>query len=455
MRRVLTRVLSSRRGLWFCVFVPLALLYLATLRVSPLDMSADPAAVTPSAWQLAHHGTPRIPSSVEPFAYHNDWLIPSGTDSVVSNREPGLVLVALPFQLIFYGAGIGSVWPAGIAAALVSAAAMATVALVARRFVSALAAAGAGLIGGLATTTWAISGTALWPHGPDQLFLAIALATAASGTFAWTGLAYACAILVRPHLAIVGAVVGVWQSWCRRAWWPAVLIGAVSACGLAVLLWYSHRYWQGGLDSQYVATGGSFIHNFFDLHPAALGKFALNILGTLGSPGRGVLFGAPFLIVLLPGLRAAWYVAPPWVRSAAVGGVLYLLVQLKANRFSGGDRFWSYRYPLETLTLMAPLFILAWRDYVRPSRHRAARFSALVVLSTALQAIGALCFRGPYTGKSWLPADLIAALTQSRGWLGCVILVAGFFSAGLVFGRITVRGELAEGNDDHPESSPR
>src|SRR5207248_6833511 len=71
---LLARAEASRWTLWLAVFVPLTLLYLLTTRTNPMDMSADPAAVTPSAWQLAHFGTPRLPSSVEPFGYHNDWL---------------------------------------------------------------------------------------------------------------------------------------------------------------------------------------------------------------------------------------------------------------------------------------------------------------------------------------------------------------------------------------------
>ena len=310
--------------------------------------------MTPTAWELAHHWTPRLPASLEPFGYHNDWLIPSGTGQLVSNREPGLVFLAAPFYWLCSAAGVGNVIPASAAAALLTAAAAATLSLVARRFVSAEVAAVGALIAGTATTTWAVSGTALWPHGPDQLYLAVSMAGTASGSFAVSGIALAAAILTRPPLAIVAAVTGIWESLARRRWRPALTIGAFAAAGLVVLLSYSRTYWSGGLDSQYAAAGGGFVRPFFDLGPAAVGRFAVNILGTFLSPGRGVLWGAPFLLVLAPGLRPAWRVAPPWVRSAALGGALYLIVQLKGNRFSGGDRFWSYRYPLETLTFALP-----------------------------------------------------------------------------------------------------
>jgi hypothetical protein len=438
--RLLARAEASRWTLWLAVFVPLTLLYLLTMRTNPMDMSADPAAVTPSAWQLAHFGTPRLPSSVEPFGYHNDWLIPSGSGHVVSNRQPGLVWLASPFYWVMSGAGIGNVVPAGIAAALLGGAAMATLALVARRLVPAKTSVAVGLLAGVATTTWSVSGTALWPHGPDQLFLAASMEALAAGAAGCAGLAFAAAILTRPPLAIVAAVTGVWQSWTRRSWRPALEIGAISSVALFGLLRYSHTFWRGGLDSQYAAAGGGFVRPFFGLGPAALGNFALNIVGTLIAPSRGILWGAPFLVVLLPGLRSAWRTAPQWARAAAIGGALYLLVQLKGNRFSGGDRFWSYRYPLEALTLAAPLLIIAWRDWVSRTPRRRATFFALAVIAVSLQAIGAVCFRGPYAGHPWVPYDLIAALIGDRGLIACVLLASGFVGAVLVYRRVLSAG---------------
>jgi hypothetical protein len=438
--RLLARAEVSRWTLWLAVFVPLTLLYLLTTRTNPMDMSADPAAVTPSAWQLVHFGTPRLPSSVEPFGYHNDWLIPSGPGHVVSNRQPGLVLIAAPFYWAMSAASVGNVLPAGIAAALFSSAAMATLALVARRFVDAKAAVVVGLLAGVATTTWSVSGTALWPHGPDQLFLAVSMEALAAGAAGCAGLAFAAAVLTRPPLAIVAAVTGVWESWTRRSWRPALEIGAITSVALVGLLRYSHTFWRGGLDSQYTAAGGGFVRPFFDLGPAALGNFALNIVGTLVSPSRGILWGAPFLVVLVPGLRSAWRTAPQWARAAAFGGVLYLLVQLKGNRFSGGERFWSYRYPLEALTLAAPLLVIAWRDWASRTPKRRATFFALAVVAIALQAIGAVCFRGPYAGHPWVPYDLIAALIGHRGLIACALLVGGFVGAGLVYRRVQSAG---------------
>lgn len=424
------RISSSDVLLWFVACLPLLALYLVTARTDAYAMSIDPASVTSSAWQLAHHGTPRLADSVSNLGA---WMIPSGPGYTISNRAPGLIGLAAVFYWLFPGASIFDVAPASIAAAVVTSAAVGTLAVVLRRIASARVALAASLILGTATTTWAVSGTALWPHGPDQLYLVIAMLALASGRNAWAGLAFALAILTRPPLAVVAAVAGCWASWVRRSPRPGIVIGAISGCGLVGFLWYSHVFWNGGLQSQYTeaVAGANPIRQFFDVSPHALGQLLINIAGTLVSPGRGVLFGAPFLLALAPGLRQAWKEAPEWVRSAAASGVVYMLVQLKTNRFSGGDAFWSYRYPLETLTLMTPLLLLAWRAYtVRTPRRRAA-FASLVTVAVVLQASGAILYK-PGQGAAWGTADLMSTV-KGHPSVSLPILVIGYLAAALIY----------------------
>jgi len=374
-------------------------------------------------------------------------MIPSGSGDLISNREPGLVGLAALFYWLLPFTSTFNVAPASIAAALVTAAAMATLALVLCRLVSRKTALTAALIAGTATTTWSVSGTSLWPHSPDQLYLAAAVLALAAGRSSWAGLAFAAAVLTRPPLAVVAAVTGIWQAWTRRSLRPLVLIGAITATGLAALLAYAHAFWHGGLDSQYetVGSGGGFVTPFLDVSPHAWEQFAINILGTLISPGRGVLVGAPFLVVLAPGLRHAWRVAPNWVRSAAVGGAAYLAIQLKANLFGGGATFWSYRYPLETLTLMAPLLVLAWHEWASRTARRRGAFWALVIVAVALQAVGALCFRRTTTSW-WSTKDIVAAVTDNR-LVAIPILFVAYVAAAIAYRTISTAGS------EHSEQS--
>lgn len=416
------RIDTSDPLLWFAVFVPVVALYLLTLRVDGGNMITDTVSVTPSAWHLAHHGTPRIPLGTPIW---DAWIIPSGPGHVISNREPGLIGLAAIFYFVFHSASIFDVTPASLAAALVTAAAVATLTLVARRLVSARAALVAGLLIGAGTSTWSISGTSLFPHGPDQLYLALAMLAVAGGRYALAGIPLALAVLTRPPLAIAAAVLGIWHSVTARSVRPALWIGALSGAGLALLLWYSHEFWGGGLQSQYTATGmgGDYSGRFTDVGPGAWGDFVGNIFGTLISPGRGIVFGSPFLVVLAFGLRRAWAAAPPWVRSSAAAGILYMLFQLKASRFQGGSPFWGYRYPIEMLTLLVPLLVLSWREYVAVRAQRQALFAALAVLSVAWQALGATCFRGSGNGTVvWAFSDLQSAFSDHP--VACTAILA-------------------------------
>ncbi|NNC41124.1 MAG: hypothetical protein HKN95_10570, partial [Acidimicrobiia bacterium] len=105
---------------------------------------------------------------------------------------------------------------------------------------------------------------------------------------------------------------------------------------------------------------------------------------------RGFLLWSPFLLVLIPGLRAAWKAAPAWVRGSALGGLVYLLVQYKANRFSGGGGFFTYRYPLEALTAAAPLLYLSYREWVAPRPRIGKAFVALSSASIVVHGLGSI-----------------------------------------------------------------
>lgn len=427
---LLSRVDGSRRWLWFAVFVPLAVLYTSTLRTNIGDMSADPVAVPPSAWAVARHGTPVLPQSLWPHG--NPWWLQVGHDLVVTNRTPGLVYLAAPVYWLIPGSSTTDERPASLVAAFVTAAAMATLALVLAKIVAPRLALGAALVAGAATTTWAVSGTALWPHGPDQLALALSMLALAGGYYARTGFAYAFGILFRPLLAVATAGTALVEAWRVRRLRPVLAIGGIAALGLAGYAGYVQHYWHStGSNSRTVvntATHG-YTHSLLDIGPSVWPGYLEKIAGALVSPGRGVLIGSAFLLALLPGLRAGWRVAPGWARSCAVGAGLYMLVQLKGEVFTGGMYFWSYRYPLEPLTLSAPLLVLAWREWTGRTRRRRAAFGALLIFSVAWQAIGAICFRGPYPDRPWQFVNLADALTGSRAVMAWLLFAGGLIGA--------------------------
>ena len=196
-----------------------------------------------------------------------------------------------------------------------------------------------------------------------------------------------------------------------------MLLSIGGAAGGAILLAYDHALWArweifGGYD-QPVAGSAHKVAAFFT-----------GIAGDFVSPERGLLVMTPALLLLLPGLRPGWRVAPDWVRSAAVAGLGYLALQLWGIRFSGGNGFYSYRTTLETLTLCVPLLTLSWREWTSTTRRRRTTFAALATTSVALHAFGAVInwVPGSTADKPWqtyLPVDLAHHIgaAQTSVWL--------------------------------------
>ena len=137
----------------------------------------------------------------------------------------------------------------------------------------------------------------------------------------------------------------------------------------------------------------------------------------------------PALLLLLPGCRAAWRVAPWWVRSATLSGIAYVAVQIWVSRFSGGDGFYSYRTPLEGLTLTVPLLTLAWREWTSTTRLRRTVFAGLATASVAFHAFGSIVNwvpSGPNHSpwKTYMPFEIARHIgaTQTSAWVTSTVV---------------------------------
>jgi len=164
-------------------------------------------------------------------------------------------------------------------------------------------------------------------------------------------------------------------------------VGFGSSFGLVALIAYNWVVF--GVPSVSGGYGDAFTSRA--IH-SSIGWYLSNVGGALVDPARGLLVWAPFLIVLSPGLLRGWKTAPAWARGAAIGGLLYLLLQLKSNRFSGGSGFFAYRYPLEMLMASAPLLFLAWRHWTTETAIRRHLFRLAAALAVVGQALGPWLF---------------------------------------------------------------
>lgn len=397
--------LESRRGFWrhlgswpdrlrsvpvfVVVFVPLALLYIGTANPATQN-HIDPLTNALTGWHLGMTGSVVMPEHDAATAENQHgnvaWILDS-PKGPVSQYPPGAAVLSAPVYRIFndsmddwYVQGLNrpdakaipfplpSGAPAAIAASLATAAAMGLLATTipfagGSRSVAVIA----GYVGGLATTMWSTASEALWQHGPASLWLALGIYLAARSQLWGVGLAFGAAVITRPPTALIAAAVGLTIAWVRRSPLPAAKVGLGSLLGLGGLLWYNHWLW-----GELTVTGGYGSGFTEQLTSADSVSYVENIASALFDPSHGLLVYSPFLVMLIPGLRAGWRKLPDWGRGAAIGALVYFLVHLKANRASGGGGFLGYRYPLEALTSAGVLLTLSYVNWVaqRPLARR-------------------------------------------------------------------------------------
>lgn len=400
LTRLQTRVDGYPAGLSGAfVFLVLLLVYIATATLGE-QQSPDPLAAAVPAWQFVTHGN----LILDEFEGMLPWFIDIG-ERIVSNRTPGIIFFGIPFYWL-----VGtdpeappSLLPAAFAAATASAGAMTLLHLVFRRLARPSTAMAAALIAGVATSTWSVSADALWGHGPNQLWLAAAMLALAAERYWSSGVGFGLAVFTRPQLAVIAAVAGIWSGVRRRSLWPIAFVGVPALLGLIALLYYNSVIF-----GEVSVAGGYGDYVTRNLVSRPWWHYGEQIAGTLLSPDRGLLVMSPLLLALLPGLLRAWRVAPSWVRASAVGGVVYMLVQLRINHFSGGDNFYSYRLSIEMLTMAAPLLLLAYQEWTARTAIRKRIFSGLVLLSIAIQGLGAVYYEPDYVERS--------AWTHIRVW---------------------------------------
>ena len=410
------------RPVWFDAFlvgVAAFAVFAATARYhGPLNNDTQSTAI--ASWQLAIHGN----ATLTGFQGHVAWLYHVGP-RYVTNRLPGTIFWAVPFYAALGRGNSPPIYPSALAAAVASATAVGLAFALCCRVASRRQAAAAAFALAFATGTWTVSAKELWTHGPAQAAVLLTVLCCSHRRWLLAGIPAGFAILIRPHLGVVAVVLGVAAAVRERSLRP-LLISAGSAVGLWILLLYNHAVW-----GRWTIFGG-----YAESAPAsghAIAEFGVGIVGTFVSPERGVLVMTPALLLLLPGCRAAWRVAPWWVRSATVSGIAYVTVQIWVSRFSGGDGFYSYRTPLEGLTLCVPLLTIAWREWTSKTRGRRTAFAGLAAASVALHAFGSIVnwvLPGPNHSpwKTYMPFDLARHIgsVQTTLWLcAAVVTIAG------------------------------
>lgn len=456
LAETVSRSTSTGRGAWLLTFGVLFPIYLLCGHRTYLSVNDGQAAAWP-AWAFAHLGTFHL-EHVHPLP-HNVWFSHSH-GHVVSNRTVGVILVGVPAAFLMHSAH--QMAPAVLTASLVTAMAGANLALLFRRLVApGRLALSSGIALGLGTGFWTVAGSELWTHGPDALWLSFALLALSSSRLWLAGGAMGPAILTRPHLAVVAALLGLALAWAHRSWRPMLAFGAPGAAGiLLVLLWnkwlFGHATLGGGAYSyaaERLTTAGTHQGSSPLLNFAS--STLTTLAGSLVSPSRGLLTYSPFLLVGVIALARKWRSVPTWTQLSLIAGVAYALVQSRINGFGGGYGYYSNRLMLETLVLSVPAGVIAYSLWVQEFPIWRTVTRVLVGLSIGSHAIGALFYAVPFQfgqhldlWRTWVPG----VLATSMG-VGSVLISLAFCSVAVAVCLIRLPRDPGVGQRvGHPEA---
>jgi hypothetical protein len=410
---------STPRRAWVTTFILLVICYALTAHWYGLQSIDSIAAAWPS-WQLAHHGNvwlehikglPALPW----FSTNHGHLI--------SNRTPGVILIGVPLQVLLMPFGaIGPLYLATATAVVVTAAAVANLALLATRLgATPRWAMSAALLAGLGTGLWGNASGELWPHGPDALWLSLAALALSRNHWSRAGAALGTAVLTRPHFILVVAALAATLLVRRRRLRPALQLSLpVGASLLLLVLWNGVVYRAPGI------TGGYSEH---------IGRFegmtwvdtANHIAGSLVSPLRGVLVFSPFVLPLAVLIWRERRALPDWTLGLAVGALAYQCAQWRLTTLGGGTGFYGYRYFLEPLVLLYPAAVVA---ALRQPDRLGSSFRYLAAFSVAVTTVGAFFYRPsvdtdvPNPWRTWGTAGAVT----NRGHMSAILAIVTLVS---------------------------
>jgi hypothetical protein len=438
VRRIVDAMAASGRRTWFSVWALSFVVFTLTAHWWTGQVTDAIGASWP-AWQLAHHGTFDLTGG--PGVLNVDGIVEQG-DRVVALRTMGVVLIAVPLNFLLDWTGLSAVQVGALTASLVTSLAMANVAVLLRAFTTPRRAVLGALLLAFGTGMWTLASAELWTHGPTALWLSLGLVLLSRDRLLLAGCALAPALLTRPHLSLAIAVIGLWVGASRRSLRPVLALG-IPAIGAVCLLvgwnaWYFGAPSIGGPYHGAIATAARPVSE-------GMSTFAVNVAGTLVSGWCGALLYSPVLVALAVALPYGWRTAPAFVRGAAVGGVLYLAVQLRVDTFRGGGTLYGNRLVLELLVLCTPLAALGYARWSHGRPWRVAVTTSLAAVSVGIHAVGALLgdYRvgGDFSDwTTWYPVVVVRA----SGVVGAMVVPTVLLVVAVVV-RDSVRAAQASG----------
>jgi hypothetical protein len=272
------------------------------------------------------------------------------------------------------------------------------------------------------TGMWTVASAELWTHGPATMWLSLGLLLLTRDRLLLAGCALSPALLTRPHLAVVSAIVGIWIGLARRSPRATLAIGAPSVLTLGLLVrWNDWYFGTASVGGPYHGAIAAAVRPPTDTAV----MFLTNVAGTVMSGWCGIVWYSPVVLVLAAAVPVGWRQAPDWARASLVAGLVYLAIQLRVDTFTGGGTFYGNRLVLELFVLATPVVMIGYERWAAERPWRTAAVTVAASLSIGIYAVGALLpgYRvgGAFSNWTvWYPALVVRA----AGSLGALV-VAG------------------------------
>lgn len=416
------------RRAWLPLIVFLVALAAYVPSISRNVVNTDIAANSLTAWHIAHTGKPWM----DGLNLHEAGVVSHygvGVDGhAVTTRTPGQILAAVPF---FIGsqdtqAGLGF-FRSGLAASVMTAAAVALLFQALRGELHDLSALGATAVVAFTTPMWTVSANGLWTHPLTVLSLAGAAFALRHERWWLAGIWLGIGMWARLHIALIAAVIGLGLSWTRKSQRPAIGIAVPTLLALVGLSLWDHFVF-GTWDPRGAYSGHTYVSMVPGLRQGALGQLQ-NVAGYLVSPDRGFFVWTPLALLLLPAVVRGWRDAPAWSRWLAIGGILYSVAQLGLNGFGGGDGFHGYRLALEPLVCVAPVYAFTAREAGRWARVLAPW---VIGLQAGMASLGAFFDATRYyvlEDNVWRDNSVLLILREQPAVAGTMFSLFGVLAA--------------------------
>lgn len=195
-------------------------------------------------------------------------------------------------------------------------------------------------------------------------------------------------VLVAPIIA-VGVLVATQRRWHALA---GVAIGALP--GMAITVFYNMSRFGSPLATEYAG---------FRLSESFTYPFWSGLYGLIASPGRGILFYAPIVVLVAVGARWSWQRSPLLTVVCLVLMVDRVAFYASWWAWHGGTT-WGPRFLVPAMPALVPFVLEVVRRLPHPrGAARAvvvATFAALLLLSASVQIVGAATYAGYQSSTS-------------------------------------------------------